>query len=393
MQEQHLEYVSYQMFLAVSFLHSGGLLHRDLKPSNILIGSDSIIKICDFGLARALVKTESSADFPAALMTDYIATRWFRSPELLLGDKNYDAAIDIWSLGCIIAEMFLQKPLFPGHSTLNQLALILKVIGHPTDEEIHACGSPHARTMLDALPDCVRKASRVTHGFSHISPAESPSLASIKEKGRPCLVRSHSMGFLKGKKSSPIQAPSLFRVSSSKSLSLIPVSNYSVIPEISSIKSLKRRLAYCDPSVHTVRVLRERLPNAPRLAIDLIARCLSFSPSRRISAKDALHHPYLARFARKDGSMDKCVLPVPLCKDKFPLPSLADDVKFSVARYRAEIARMVCKKDDKRSGGRDSKSRDSKSRDHQEMSSESSEPRDEKDGMKDCFTEVAEVQG
>ncbi|GKT37896.1 hypothetical protein ADUPG1_003834, partial [Aduncisulcus paluster] len=244
-----------------------------------------------------------------------------------------------------------------------------------------ACGSPHARTMLDALPDCVRKASRVTHGFSHISPAESPSLASIKEKGRPCLVRPNTTGIFS------TRSPPLYSSSSSSSslpdMSSYP-SNYSVIPEISSIKSLKRRLAYCDPSVHTVRVLRERLPNAPRLAIDLIARCLSFSPSRRISAKDALHHPYLARFARKDGSMDKCVLPVPLCKDKFPLPSLADDVKFSVARYRAEIARMVCKKDDKRrddkekerSGGRDSKSRDSKSRDHQEMSSESSEPRE-----------------
>ncbi|GKT33395.1 Extracellular signal-regulated kinase 2, partial [Aduncisulcus paluster] len=219
MQEQHIEYVSYQMFLAVSFLHSGGLLHRDLKPSNILIGSDSIIKICDFGLARALVKTESSADFPAALMTDYIATRWFRSPELLLGDKNYDAAIDIWSLGCIIAEMFLQKPLFPGHSTLNQLALILKVIGHPTDEEIHACGSPHARTMLDALPDCVRKASRVTHGFSHISPAESPSLASIKEKGRPCLVRPNTTGIFS------TRSPPLYSSSSSSS-SLPDMSSY-----------------------------------------------------------------------------------------------------------------------------------------------------------------------
>ena len=95
-------------------MHSAKLLHRDLKPRNLLVNSNCDLKICDFGLARA--------DLPnltvrAAQMTDYVATRWYRAPEVLLAVKHYTSAMDMWSIGCIFAELLLRKPILPGKDT------------------------------------------------------------------------------------------------------------------------------------------------------------------------------------------------------------------------------------------------------------------------------------
>lgn len=102
----------------MKYLHSAELIHRDLKPSNVLINSDCQLKVCDFGLVRCLAADREGDNI---VLTEEVATRWYRAPEVLLGSKTYDKPADMWSIGCILAEMLLYKPIFPGNSTLNQL--------------------------------------------------------------------------------------------------------------------------------------------------------------------------------------------------------------------------------------------------------------------------------
>ena len=110
---KHIQYITYQLLKALKYIHSAKLLHRDIKPSNILIDSSCSIKLCDFGLCRSI----SSDDLPENLvLTDYIATRWYRSPEILMGSKKYTEGVDLWSAGCILGEMFRTRPLLPGAS-------------------------------------------------------------------------------------------------------------------------------------------------------------------------------------------------------------------------------------------------------------------------------------
>ena len=100
-------------------MHSAEVIHRDLKPSNLLLNSDCQLKICDFGLARSLASTKSQEK--DVVLTEEVATRWYRAPEVLLGSNFYDKSADVWSAGCILAEILTGKPIFPGNSTLNQL--------------------------------------------------------------------------------------------------------------------------------------------------------------------------------------------------------------------------------------------------------------------------------
>ena len=119
----HKQFVMYQLLKALKFIHSAGIVHRDLKPSNILINSDACIKICDFGLARSVMSLTGKD----IIMTDYVATRWYRAPEVLLGSTKYNSQADMWSVGCIFGELLNGKPMFPGTSTLNQLNKILEI--------------------------------------------------------------------------------------------------------------------------------------------------------------------------------------------------------------------------------------------------------------------------
>ena len=122
-------------------MHSANLLHRDLKPSNLLLNSECHVKVADFGLARSLdVKDPDTIP----LLTDYVATRWYRAPEILLGSNKYTKGGDMWSLGCILAELLLGKPVFPGTSTLNQLDRVMEIIGRPTADDIEAIDCPLA---------------------------------------------------------------------------------------------------------------------------------------------------------------------------------------------------------------------------------------------------------
>ena len=115
--EKHHEYFLYQLLRGLKYIHSAGILHRDLKPSNLLLNEDCDLQICDFGLARAQLNSNTDDMMtvtPNAILTDYITTRWYRAPEVMTSWKEYTTAIDVWATGCIFAEMLLGKPLFPG---------------------------------------------------------------------------------------------------------------------------------------------------------------------------------------------------------------------------------------------------------------------------------------
>jgi mitogen-activated protein kinase 1/3 len=108
--DDHCQYFIYQTLRALKAMHSANVLHRDLKPSNLLLNANCDLKVCDFGLARSAASQEDNSGF----MTEYVATRWYRAPEIMLTFKEYTKAIDVWSVGCILAEMLSGKPLFPG---------------------------------------------------------------------------------------------------------------------------------------------------------------------------------------------------------------------------------------------------------------------------------------
>eukprot|EP01061_Rhynchopus_euleeides_P009374 TRINITY_DN1853_c0_g2_i2.p1 TRINITY_DN1853_c0_g2~~TRINITY_DN1853_c0_g2_i2.p1 ORF type:complete len:349 (+),score=128.36 TRINITY_DN1853_c0_g2_i2:183-1229(+) len=136
--EEHNQYFIYQALRALKYIHSANVLHRDLKPGNLLVNGNCDLLICDFGLARGFDENE---------LTGYVVTRWYRPPELLLL-SHYTPAVDIWSLGCILAELMLRKPLFPGRDYLNQLNIITDVLGVPQEEDMLFVTSAEAARYL-----------------------------------------------------------------------------------------------------------------------------------------------------------------------------------------------------------------------------------------------------
>lgn len=143
----HKQFVVYQTCCALKFVHSANLVHRDLKPSNLLLDSDCFVKLCDFGLSRSL----NAPSEEQAVMTDYVATRWYRAPEILLGADHYSTAVDMWAVGCILAELILSKPVFPGASTMNQLERILELIGTPSGSDLASIKSNYAETIIKGM--------------------------------------------------------------------------------------------------------------------------------------------------------------------------------------------------------------------------------------------------
>ncbi|XP_033113910.1 cyclin-dependent kinase-like 4 [Anneissia japonica] len=115
----------WQILKGIDFCHNHNIIHRDIKPENILVSKSGVVKLCDFGFARTLAA-------PGEVYTDYVATRWYRSPELLVGDTKYGKAVDIWAVGCLQAEMLTGEPLFPGDSDIDQLFHIIKCFGNLT---------------------------------------------------------------------------------------------------------------------------------------------------------------------------------------------------------------------------------------------------------------------
>ncbi|CAI2729477.1 unnamed protein product [Schistosoma spindalis] len=144
----HICYFLYQMLRGLKYIHSANVLHRDLKPCNILLNAACDLRICDFGLAR-IADPESEQ---SGTLTEYVATRWYRAPEIMLTSKLYTKAIDIWSIGCIMAEMISNRVLFPGKHYIDQLNLILQVLGSPSKEDFETIVNLKARAYLESLP-------------------------------------------------------------------------------------------------------------------------------------------------------------------------------------------------------------------------------------------------
>ncbi|XP_030536185.1 mitogen-activated protein kinase 15 isoform X2 [Rhodamnia argentea] len=145
---EHYQFFLYQLLRGLKYIHTANVFHRDLKPKNILANADCKLKICDFGLARVAFN-----DTPTAIFwTDYVATRWYRAPELCGSFfSKYTPAIDIWSIGCIFAELLTGKPLFPGKNVVHQLDLITELLGTPSAEAIARVRNEKARRYLGSM--------------------------------------------------------------------------------------------------------------------------------------------------------------------------------------------------------------------------------------------------
>jgi len=119
----------YQLLRSLAYIHSVGICHRDIKPQNLLLNpATGVLKLCDFGSAKILVAGEPNVS--------YICSRYYRAPELIFGATNYTTNIDIWSTGCVMAELMMGQPLFPGESGIDQLVEIIKILGTPSREQI-----------------------------------------------------------------------------------------------------------------------------------------------------------------------------------------------------------------------------------------------------------------
>ena len=194
----------YQTLRALKTMHSADIVHRDLKPANLLLNANCDLKVCDFGLARSTRSTNPGGK-EAGLMTEYVATRWYRAPEIMLSFKMYTKvssplrcpsprahvahpaactqAIDIWAVGCILAELLNGRPLFPGRDYGHQLDLILDVIGTPTLEEFYGITSRRSRDYIRALP--IRKRRPFTALFPKASPEAIDFLQKTLVSARP----------------------------------------------------------------------------------------------------------------------------------------------------------------------------------------------------------------
>jgi len=219
-------------------MHSANVLHRDMKPSNLLLNSECLVKVADFGLARSIASLEN-VNVANPVLTDYVATRWYRAPEILLGSTKYTKGVDMWSIGCILGELLGGKPMFPGTSTMNQLDRIIEVTGRPTAEDIEAIRSPFAATMLESLP-----------------PSNPRSLADM-------------------------------------------------------------------------------YPNASGEALELLRKLLQFNPNKRITADEALCHPFVSQFHNASDE--------PVCDRIIRIP-IDDNHKYSISEYRNKLYNDIIKK-------------------------------------------------
>ncbi|XP_057596958.1 mitogen-activated protein kinase 12 isoform X4 [Hippopotamus amphibius kiboko] len=164
--EDRIQFLVYQMLKGLKYIHAAGVIHRDLKPGNLAVNEDCELKILDFGLAR-------QAD---SEMTGYVVTRWYRAPEVILNWMHYTQTVDIWSVGCIMAEMITGKTLFKGNDHLDQLKEIMKVTGTPPAEFVQRLQSAEAQNYMKGLPELEKK------DFASILTNASPLAVNLLEK-------------------------------------------------------------------------------------------------------------------------------------------------------------------------------------------------------------------
>ncbi|WFD30930.1 mitogen-activated protein kinase [Malassezia sp. CBS 17886] len=151
--DAHFQSFIYQTLCGLKYIHSANVLHRDLKPGNLLVNADCELKICDFGLSRGFdADQQTVVPGQQEFMTEYVATRWYRAPEIMLSHQNYTTAIDLWSVGCILAELLGRRPLFKGRDYVDQLNQILYYLGTPSDVMLTRVASPRAQQYIRSLP-------------------------------------------------------------------------------------------------------------------------------------------------------------------------------------------------------------------------------------------------
>lgn len=138
----HMQYFLYQILRGLKYIHSADVIHRDLKPPNLLVNENCDLKICDLGLARGVDNS--------AVLTEYVVTRWYRAPEVMVASE-YSKQIDVWSVGCIFAELLGKKALFPGKDYISQMELIFSIIGTPSEEDMKTVTNENAFQFIRNL--------------------------------------------------------------------------------------------------------------------------------------------------------------------------------------------------------------------------------------------------
>jgi len=176
--DAHHRYFMYQLLRGVNYLHKHNVIHRDLKPGNLLVTRNCELRITDFGLARLKPTREGEGgEEIEEAMTEHVVTRWYRPPELMLcPDGLYTAAVDMWSVGCIFAELLGRKPLFPGKNFVHQLTLIFDVIGSPRSSQVSHIKSRQAKKFLDSVR------GKTAVDFETLYPACSPVAIDLLKK-------------------------------------------------------------------------------------------------------------------------------------------------------------------------------------------------------------------
>uniref|UniRef100_A0AC34F4M6 Mitogen-activated protein kinase n=1 Tax=Panagrolaimus sp. ES5 TaxID=591445 RepID=A0AC34F4M6_9BILA len=180
--EQHNQYFLYQILRGLKYLHSVGIVHRDLKPANLFVNGDCLLKIGDFGMARSVAQCKPGTSHNP--LTQYVMTRWYRAPELLFTFPTYDTKIDIWSAGCIFAELIMRRQIFPAKDSPSQIKMIVYYLGTPTEDVmnlvreseikkvIYDCGDKKGLPWSTILPKASPKALELVNKMMKVKPWE-----------------------------------------------------------------------------------------------------------------------------------------------------------------------------------------------------------------------------
>jgi mitogen-activated protein kinase 1/3 len=167
--DEHYQFILYQILRALYFLHSANIIHRDFKPSNVLINEDCTVKLCDFGMSRG-IKEEN------ILLTEYVVTRYYRAPEVMLSSHHYTKKIDVWSVGCAFAELISKKFLFPGENYIAQIKLIIEVLGTQDIKDLDFISNSSAKNFVMQFQGIPKK------DFNKILKSKNPNAVDLVEK-------------------------------------------------------------------------------------------------------------------------------------------------------------------------------------------------------------------